>query len=116
MVFAALAVPSLIEQGTDWSIKRFVRTGRRYRTIDIHATPRTGHLTTRTHQIDRSRVMRTPQLSEVIHGRELVEPVVADEVAATGHPVEPFGTAATVEHDGLNPRAVRRHHHAPILR
>jgi hypothetical protein len=35
VVFAALAVTHLIEQRTGWSIKRFVRTARRYRTIDI---------------------------------------------------------------------------------
>ena len=37
IVFAALAVTRLIEDTTGWSIKRFVRTARRYRTVDIHA-------------------------------------------------------------------------------
>jgi len=37
IVFAALAVTHYIEAQTDWSIKRFVRTARRYRTIDIRA-------------------------------------------------------------------------------
>lgn len=32
IVFAALAVTRFIEDRTDWSIKRFVRTARRYRT------------------------------------------------------------------------------------
>ena len=33
MVFAALAVTRLIEDRTGWSIKKFVRTARRYRTM-----------------------------------------------------------------------------------
>jgi len=35
IVFAALAVTRLIEDRTDWSIKKFVRTARRYRTVHI---------------------------------------------------------------------------------
>jgi hypothetical protein len=37
IVFAALAVSHWIETTTDWSIKEFVRTARRYRTITIQA-------------------------------------------------------------------------------
>jgi hypothetical protein len=37
IVFAALAVTRLIEERTSWSIKRFVRTTRRYRTVHIRA-------------------------------------------------------------------------------
>ena len=37
VVFAALAVSKFIEAETGWSIKKFVRTARRYRTIEIHA-------------------------------------------------------------------------------
>jgi transposase len=37
IVFAALAVSRWIEQTTDWSIRKFVRTARRYRTIQIQA-------------------------------------------------------------------------------
>jgi Transposase DDE domain len=37
VVFAALAVSHWIETTTDWSIKKFVRTIRRYRTITIQA-------------------------------------------------------------------------------
>jgi len=37
IVFAALAVSHLIETRTGWSIRKFVRTARRYRTIDIQA-------------------------------------------------------------------------------
>ncbi len=37
IVFAALAVSHWIEDRTGWSIKRFVRTARRYRTINIQA-------------------------------------------------------------------------------
>jgi Transposase DDE domain len=37
VVFAALAVTRFIEAGTGWSIKKFVRTARRYRTIQIRA-------------------------------------------------------------------------------
>jgi hypothetical protein len=37
IVFAALAVTRWIEHQTGWSIKKFVRTARRYRTIEIQA-------------------------------------------------------------------------------
>jgi transposase len=37
IVFAALAVTRLIEDRTGWSIKKFVRTARRYRTVQIRA-------------------------------------------------------------------------------
>lgn len=37
IVFAALAVSRWIEQTTGWSIKKFVRTTRRYRTIQLQA-------------------------------------------------------------------------------
>ncbi len=37
VVFAALAVTRFIEHHTGWSIRKFVRTARRYRTIQIRA-------------------------------------------------------------------------------
>ena len=37
IVFAALAVSRFIENRTGWSIRKFVRTARRYRTIEIQA-------------------------------------------------------------------------------
>ena len=37
IVFAALAVSRWIEDTTGWSIKKFVKTARRYRTIEIQA-------------------------------------------------------------------------------
>ena len=37
IVFAALAVSRWIEDRTGWSIRKFVRTTRRYRTIEIQA-------------------------------------------------------------------------------
>jgi hypothetical protein len=37
IVFAAMAVSHWIEHQTDWSIKKFVRTARRYRTVTIQA-------------------------------------------------------------------------------
>jgi hypothetical protein len=37
IVFAALAVTRFIEHRTGWSIKKFARTARRYRTIQIRA-------------------------------------------------------------------------------
>jgi hypothetical protein len=40
VVFAALAITRLIEKRTGWSIKRFVRTTRRYRTVHIRAGQR----------------------------------------------------------------------------
>ena len=36
-MFAALAVSKWVEAETGWSIKKFVRTARRYRTIEIQA-------------------------------------------------------------------------------
>jgi hypothetical protein len=43
VVFAALAVTHEIESRTGWSIKRFVQTARRYRTVQIRAS---GHVLT----------------------------------------------------------------------
>jgi len=37
IVFAALAVSRLVEDRTGWSIRRFIRTTRRYRTVQIRA-------------------------------------------------------------------------------
>jgi hypothetical protein len=37
IVFAALAVGRLVEDRTGWSIRKFVRTARRYRTVQIRA-------------------------------------------------------------------------------
>ena len=37
IVFAALAVSHWIEHQTDWRIKKFVRSSRRYRTVKIEA-------------------------------------------------------------------------------
>jgi hypothetical protein len=37
IVFAALAVSRWIERQTGWSIRKFVKTARRYRTIQIQA-------------------------------------------------------------------------------
>ena len=37
IVFAALAITRLVEDRTGWSIKKFVRTARRYRTVQIRA-------------------------------------------------------------------------------
>jgi hypothetical protein len=39
VVFAALAVGRLVEERTGWSIRRFVRTARRYRTVQIQIGP-----------------------------------------------------------------------------
>jgi hypothetical protein len=41
VVFAALAVGRWIEHQTGWSIRKFVKTARRYRTIQIQAGPHT---------------------------------------------------------------------------
>ena len=41
IVFAALAVSRWIEHQTGWSIRRFVKTARRYRTVEIQAGPHT---------------------------------------------------------------------------
>jgi hypothetical protein len=37
IVFAALAVTKFVEDRSGWSIKKFVRTARRYRTVQIRA-------------------------------------------------------------------------------
>ena len=41
IVFAALAVSRWIEHRTGWSIRKFVKTARRYRTVQIQAGPHT---------------------------------------------------------------------------
>jgi len=41
IVFAALAVSRWIEHQTGWSIRKFVKTARRYRTVEIQAGPHT---------------------------------------------------------------------------
>ena len=41
IVFAAVAVSHYIEHQTGWSIKKFVRTARRYRTVKIKARRQT---------------------------------------------------------------------------
>jgi transposase len=41
IVFAALAVSHWIEHQTGWSIKKFIRTARRYRTVQIRAGQQT---------------------------------------------------------------------------
>jgi hypothetical protein len=41
IVFAALAVSRWIEAQTGWSIRKFVKTARRYRTIEIQAGQQT---------------------------------------------------------------------------
>jgi hypothetical protein len=41
IVFAALAVSRWIEEQTGWSIRKFARTARRYKTIEIQAGPHT---------------------------------------------------------------------------
>jgi hypothetical protein len=48
IVFAALAVSRWIEDRTGWSIRKFVRTARRYRTIEIQAGP---HVITAAHPL-----------------------------------------------------------------
>jgi hypothetical protein len=41
IVFAALAASHSIEHQTGWSIKKFVRTARRYRTVQVKARRQT---------------------------------------------------------------------------
>ena len=41
VVFAALAVGRWIEAQTGWTVRKFVKTARRYRTIEIQAGPHT---------------------------------------------------------------------------
>jgi hypothetical protein len=74
IVFAALAVSRWIEDQTGWSIRKFVRTARRYRTIEIQAgnhtfTPPTHYPTTSAPPSPRSPKVRT-NLSQVGSYRE----------------------------------------------
>jgi len=39
IVFAALAISRFVEEATGWSIRKFVRTTRRYRTVNIRVGP-----------------------------------------------------------------------------
>ncbi len=41
IVFAALAISRWVEDRTGWSIKKFVTTARRYRTVEIQAGQQT---------------------------------------------------------------------------
>jgi transposase len=64
IVFAALAVSRWIEDRIGWSIKKFVRTARRYRTIEIQAS---GHTITAADPLpddlsDALNMIHTPQL------------------------------------------------------
>ena len=84
-MFAALTISRWIEDTTGWSIRKFVRTARRYRTIEIQAgthtitaadplpttfaTPWTASTTASV----RTDVKRPCQ---VVHGVELVCPVL----------------------------------------
>ena len=49
IVFAALAVSRYVEARTGWMIKTFVRTARRYRTIQIQAGRQTSPPKNRSH-------------------------------------------------------------------
>jgi hypothetical protein len=63
IVFAALSVSRWIEQATGWSIKKFVKTARRYRTIEIqagnHVLTAADPLTSELHEI-LGRIYRDP--------------------------------------------------------
>ena len=63
IVFAALAVSRWIEHQTGWSIKRFVKTARRYRTVEIQAGP---HVITAADPLPGD----LRQALDRIHGRE----------------------------------------------
>ena len=62
-MFAALTVSRWIEQATGWSIRKFVKTTRRYRTIQIQAGNHTltaaDPLTSELHEI-LSRIHQDP--------------------------------------------------------
>ena len=61
IVFAALAVARFVEETTGWSIKKFVRTTRRYRTVQIKVGQ---HTVTAEDPVRRpTRHARTDQLS-----------------------------------------------------
>ena len=82
-MFAALAVSRFVEDATGWSIRKFVRTARRYRTVKIRLgqhqltaeDPLPAHLRealtqinrTAPHQFGPSRVDVARALSERLH-------------------------------------------------
>jgi hypothetical protein len=59
-VFAALAITRWIEQRTGWSIRKFVRTARRYRTIQIQAGAHTNNAGAVHHHRGRPLTRRPP--------------------------------------------------------
>ena len=62
IVFAALAVSRWIDAHTGWSIRKFVRTARRYRAIEIQAGPAPSPPPTHSSQMSalRAFAMRSP--------------------------------------------------------
>ena len=69
IVFAALAVSRWIEHQTSWSIRKFVKTARRYRTIQIQAgtpsPPKTRYQTRSAKSSPRSTPLGRTSLSQV---------------------------------------------------
>jgi hypothetical protein len=83
IVFAALAVSRWIEQTTGWSIRRFVRTARRYRTIQIQAG---AHTVTAAEPLPDD---LRPALDRIHHGQSAHLPVLSRALLqrAPGHAV-----------------------------
>jgi hypothetical protein len=86
IVFAALAISRFIEEATGWSTKKFVRTARRYRTIEIQPdSPHRHRRTTPTRRPPRSpRRDRAPRQWTLNSGLERT--IVRRGRQATGPP------------------------------
>jgi hypothetical protein len=75
IVFAALAVGRRIEHHTGWSIRKFVKTARRYRIIQIQAGP---HVITAADPLPGD----LREALDQIHGRTDVHLIVTSQVVA----------------------------------
>jgi hypothetical protein len=60
IVFAALAISRWIEHRTGWSIRKFVKTARRYRTVEIQAGPTSSPPPTRSPTTSARHSKRSP--------------------------------------------------------
>jgi len=100
IVFAALAVSRWIERQTGWSIKKFVRTARRYRTIQIQAGPRT--ITAADPLPDDLR-----DALDLIHGRLQLPQELTHRAVPAGELVAPLGRTGNSDEPATQPAPLR---------
>ena len=88
IVFAALAVTRFIEDRTGWSIRKFVRTARRYRTVQIRAgrvsNPRSGDCPGDERQHEPRDDDRHPRIVQTVPALVLLAPVGGVMVSCPG--------------------------------